>query len=167
MPIRPVLIAALLALGACKSPPDLAELRERPEDFTVAATVYAAPSIRTAPRPLRPARYILEADSLLRWSPGASQRGFAPPIHHLSPAENDGVWRLVRDSGLLEPDSPYRVHGPVEIDAATLAGPVAVLEIAFAGQQTRSRVPLDRSSDEAVLAERLIDRLAELAFVRE
>ncbi len=167
MLIRGMTVLLLLLVAACQSPPDLAQLRNRPEDFTLAATVHPAQSGRTVPRPLRPGRFILEADSVLRWSPGPTERGVPPPIRHLSPAENDDVWRLALGSGLLEPDSPFRVYGPIEVDPVASGAPVAIIEIAFAGQQTRSRVPLDRSSDEAVLAERLIDRLAELAFIRE
>lgn len=168
MRIRAAFLLALgVTLGACQSAPDLSRLRERPEDFTVAATVYNPQSGRTGPRGLRPGRFILEADSVLRWSPGATQRGFAPPIRTLTPGQAEEIWDLARDSGLLEPDSIYRVYGPVQTDEGALTTPVALIEIAFAGMQTASRVPLDRSSDEAVLAQRLIDRLAELAFIRQ
>jgi hypothetical protein len=167
MLIRGTTVLLLLLIAACQSPPDLSQLQKRPEDFTLAATVHALQWSRTIPRPLRPARFILEADSVLRWSPGPTERGVPPPIRHLSPADNDDVWRLALASGLLEPDSPFRVYGPTEADPVESGAPIAIIEIAFAGQQTRSRVPLDRSSDEAVLAERLIGRLAELAFIRE
>lgn len=160
-------MAALLVLCGCQSAPDLSRLVDRPEDFTVAVTVHNPDAPAGTPRHLRPARFVLEADSVLRWSPGATPRGFPPPIRTLTPAQHTEIWALVRESGLLEPDVPYLVYGPVTLGSEELDGPVALIEIAFAGVQASSQIPLDRSSDESVLAERLVDRLAELAFVSE
>lgn len=161
-----VIVLPLMA-AACASRPDLAGIRERPEDFTIAAAVHGVRGARGAPRAIRPARYVFEADGTLRYTPSPAERGWPPPIRNLPPSVQDEFWRLVRDSGLLEPDHPARVYGPVTVDPATVEGSVAVFDIAYAGAQARARIPLNRDTDESVLAERILDRLAELAWVRE
>ncbi|MFM9994927.1 MAG: hypothetical protein ACKVU4_03900 [Phycisphaerales bacterium] len=164
---RCLVIALPLWAAACASRPDLSQLRERPEDFTIAVAVHGVRGVRGAPRAVRPARYVFEADGTLRYVGSSADRGWPPPIRTLPPSVQDEFWRLVRDSGLLERDHPARVYGPVSTDPMTVEGPVAVFDIAYAGAQARARVPLNGGSDESVLAERILDRLADLAWVRE
>lgn len=159
-------LTALLLWG-CSTGPDLATLRQRPEDFTIAVAVHNPKAARGTPPALRPARFVFEADGTLRYASSPAARGWPPPVRTLPPSVQDEFWRLVRDSGLLERDSPYRAFGPVEIDAANQQGALAVFDIAYAGAQARTRVPLDRATDEAVLAETIVRRLTELAWVRE
>lgn len=155
-----------LVLWGCSTGPDLATLRQRPEDFTIAVAVHNPGAARGTPPALRPARFVFEADGTLRAAPSPAGRGWPPPVRTLPPSVQDEFWRLVRDSGLLERDSPYRAFGPVVIDS-NQAGAVAVFDLAYAGAQVRALVPLDRATDEAVLAETIVGRLAQLAWVRE
>jgi hypothetical protein len=142
---------------------------ERPEDLAVAATVFS-PRVPlpedTLPRSLRPARYIIEADGVLRAAEGASAPAFPPRVRQLTPRQADQVWRLVRDSGLLDEGNPARLSDP---ETASRSGDrtTAMVFASYGGQRTTLRVLLDRSSQDAIAAERLVDHLAELSWVRE
>ena len=122
------------------------------------------------PRSLRPARYVIEADSCLRAAvgPDADATTFPARTRQLTAAEVDGLWRQLRDSGLLDPASPARIEGPEP--AAKAAGgstrPTALVYASFGDYRTTARVVLDRGGTEALDAERIVDRLAALAGVK-
>jgi hypothetical protein len=176
--IRATLTALLLTLlGACSSPPRVAPPagtpvpQERPSDFVLAATVLAG--ARTGdpaglPRSLQPARYIVEADGALRAAtgPGSDEQTFPPRSRQLSPREFDQLWALVRDSGLLDPACPARVDDPSTIERA---GPrtTALLWVSYADTAATLRVPLDRTGPQALPTERIVDRLAQWAWVKD
>lgn len=144
---------------------------ERPADLAVAVTVFSPrkplpPS--TLPRSLKPGRYILEADGVLRASRAAvpDAAGFPPRARQLSPRQQDQVWRVIRDSGLLEGDNPNQINDP---ESAARSGDhtTALIYVAFQGRRSTLRILLDRSGADAVAAERIIDRLAELSWIRD
>src|SRR5438105_14278814 len=75
-------VLAMLPGEGCSSPPRVMDARgeaaraavprERPADFTLAATVLSPGSVdaKKLPRSLRPGRYIVEADGVLRAATG-------------------------------------------------------------------------------------------------
>ena len=77
----------------------------------------------------------------------------------------DQVWRLVRDSELLDPDNPARVDDPSSI-AVSPDRVMATVYMSGAGRRRTLRVLMDRGSPTAMAAEQLADRLAEMAWVR-
>ncbi len=144
---------------------------ERPQDLAIAATVFS-PRVplpaSSLPRSLKPGRFVLEADGVLRASRGAVLEAstFPPRVRQLSPRQSDQLWRLIRDSGLLDADNPNRISDP---EAAARSGDhtTALLYVAFGGQRSTLRILLDRTTPDAIAAERVIDRLAELAWIRD
>jgi hypothetical protein len=180
-----VLLAGCSGTGPLPRPQTGPIPETRPEDFTLAVTVLgpgrgpspvvkggdgkgdeevAAPQL---PRSLRPGRYIVEADGALRAAlgPGAEATTFPAQTRQLSPRQVDLLWRLVRDSGLLDATNPGRIEGPDE----ALRSPdrtTALFYVAYAGQRVTVRTLLDRSGEDALAAERVVDRLAEWAWVR-
>lgn len=172
-------IAAVLTLplaapiAACRSAPTLAPAAappvERPADFVLAATVHAPANAAEAqlPRSLRPARYVVEVDGSLRAAigHGSGEQTYPPITRVLTPRQADQLWRLVRDSGLLDPAHPGRVGDPASIPRPGNRF-TALIWISYADQATALRVPLDRSPEWGLPAEQLIDRLADWAWVR-
>lgn len=164
-------VAALTAgLSGCSSAP-APVVREaeaapgpRPQDFTLAMTVYAPAAAGALPRSLRAGRYVVEPDGSLRAGLGERAAAYPARTRQLTPGEMDQLWRLVRESALLDPDSPARVEDPGSI-AVSPGRAMATVYIAGAGARRTLRVLLDRSSATAVSAERVADRLAEWAWV--
>ena len=160
----------VLLLCACSSTPSAGVPEPlpsgRPADFTVAASVYAPPRARPAdlPRSLREGRYVMESHGSLRYGAGERALPFPGRTRQLSPHQMDQLWRLVRDSGLLDPEHPAVVENPGSIAASPDRG-MAVIYVVFGGERRTLRVLLDRTGAGATEAERIIDRLAELAWV--
>ena len=144
-----------------QTPPD-----DRPSDLAMAATVFGPrvplPDV-ALPRSLQPARYIIEADGVLRAGKGSV--GYPPAARRLTPRQRDQLWRVIRDSGLLDEGNPAQIEDPEE---AVRSGDktTAMMYISYGGKRMTLRVLLDRSSNDAIEAERFVDRLAELAWIR-
>jgi hypothetical protein len=168
-----VVMAAAGESGCISAPPKLTKVSRslpdvRPDDLAVAMTVFgpkiALPDVQI-PRSLKPGRYIVESDGALRASQGV-ETAFPTRVRQLTPRQSDQIWRLLRDSGLLEDGNPNRINDPESLvrsgDRTT-----ALLYVAYSGERTTLRVTLDRSNADALAAERIADRLAELAFVKE
>ncbi|HMN41948.1 MAG TPA: hypothetical protein PKE29_13980 [Phycisphaerales bacterium] len=122
--LRPLLLAALtLCLTGCvlQSDPALqssggATTTSAPRDFWIGITVTgpireSSAAYDALPRPLRPARYVVEADRILRAAlgPGAPRESFPPPPRRLSAAEFNDLFAAARDAGLLDPHHPFAV----------------------------------------------------------
>lgn len=165
------ILAAVSVAGCASKPkePDPMVFETPPPDFALAATVYApAPTDPAAPppsRPLRPARYVLDPDLVLHAAVGddLDETTFPPQTRRLRQQSADRLWRLVRDSGLLDPGSPQR------LDAAETYTPrpdrtTAVLTVSYAGVRRSYRVLLDDHGDSGPGRE-VVDELAELAWV--
>lgn len=142
-----------------------------PDDFALAVTIFApevdADAISALPRSVRPARYVVEPDGVLRAAigPGADADVFPAQTRRLTDRQRAQLWRLVRDQGLLATNHPARIA----TDRTYLSSPDrrAVL-VEIAGAEQRRYLELyadDRASDPAV-AVALTDRLAELAWLR-
>ena len=173
--VSAVAAAWLVLIAGCHSaspvaPPTVTELPDaRPDDFVLAATVYSPKSMREAklPRSLRAARYIVEADGVLRAAtgPGGEATTYPGQTRRLSAREFDSLWRMVRESGLLDAASAWKVEDPEGITRAT-DRTTALVYVGYEGKRTTLRLLLDRSGPEAVAAERVVDRLAEWAGER-
>lgn len=163
-----------LLLSACGSTPRKLERststppNRRPDDLALAATVFA-PRVplpdADLPRAIRPARYIIEADGVLRAAMGgaADSSAFPARIRQLSPRQADQVWEVLAESGLLAEGNPNRLNDPNE---AIRSGDrtTAMFFFSYGGTRASLRVVLDRSTPDAIAAERVIDHLAELAW---
>ncbi len=169
-----VVLGVVALGGGCRSntpppapvvaaPPD-----ERPDDFVLAATVFSPKGMegKKLPRSLRAARYIVEADGVLRAAqgPGADVTTFPGQTRRLTAREFDALWRMVRESGLLA--SAWRVDDPEQLTRA-MDRTTVMMYMGYEGKRVTVRVLLDRSGPEAVAAERLVDRLAEWAWMGE
>lgn len=169
--MRATLLAGLLALSACAVSPDPATIEARPPDFSVAAAVLAPSEGAPGPRPprsLRPGRYIVDCDGVLRASVGAGSgpATFPAQTRQLTHAQMERLWDLTRESALFGPDSGAHIDNPAWADPDPSRS-IAVLEASFLGKRAAVRVPLDRDSAEAIAAEEIVDTLADLAWVRE
>ncbi|MBX3376011.1 MAG: hypothetical protein KF678_03290 [Phycisphaeraceae bacterium] len=140
---------------------------ERPPDLAIAATVFS-PRVplpaSNLPRSLKPGRYIIEADGVLRSAQGAQAPDFPPRTRQLTPRQMDQLWRLIRDAGFLNEGNPAIIDDP----AGTVRSgdrTTAMLYVSYGGRRVTLRHLLDRSTPDAVQAELFIDRLAELAWV--
>lgn len=176
------IIAAGIALGGCAGgrgragagTGDASAARalpeDRPPDFTLSVTVYSPAQdeaeIAAAPRTLRPARYVMEADGLLRAqvSPGLTPESFPTVVRRLDDRQMTRIWRQLRLCGYTVPGHPSQLSS----ESAYLPRsdrPVAVVGYSFAGRVAAFRAFLDRASADAVAAERLVDLLASLAWL--
>lgn len=177
-----VVVAAALVAGATAGPgcstsrpvPVAAEA-PMPADFSIAIVVrvpeaqadaYQAGD-RSEPRATRPARYLVEADNVLRVvvGPGALPKIFPPPTRRLTPEQAAGLWAQVRDSGLLtEGETVSRevlgaefADQPLEVKE-----PTALISLRAEGRRVYRRAALTEGS--AIF--RLTDSLAELAWLQ-
>ncbi|MBX3359687.1 MAG: hypothetical protein KF745_14805 [Phycisphaeraceae bacterium] len=160
-------IAALV--GACAATPEarLAAAREAdepPPDFSIALT------IPTVPDPnVKPGRYILQPDWVLRVTPGAAVAETTYPAltRQLTHAQAERVWWDVRDSVLLEPDHPGRVgaYVPVPAEDGTIKPMVLVSYTAAGVRRTYVLDPAALSAEDRAVLKRLALRLSALAWL--
>jgi hypothetical protein len=128
-----------------------------PADFTLAVTVRSRPG--SDPAHLnpshRPARYVMEADWILRAAigPGASEDTFPPRTRQLSFEQVRRLWRDLRDSGLLEEPA----LSPVEAEL--------VYTLHYSADGSGRTLRLDGANFAG--AERLVGDLAALAWVTD
>jgi len=168
-----VLGVMLVLIGGCatKTVEDILISDIPPADFSVAVTVYGPEQdptpIHDRPRPLRPSRYIVEPDGVLRASlgHGSAVDTFPPRTRQLTTRQMDQLWRAVRETGLVSPDDPHRIeHAGLEIPNPHRT--TAVVYIAYGGFTRFAIITIDTETDSAVATRLLIDRLAALAWVR-
>lgn len=148
---------------------------QAPEDFALSVTV-ATPDPNRDPSTLarwqRPARYIVEPGGSFRASvrPGARVDAFPPPIRTLSRAQIETLWASVRaDSWMSEPPAGSKAVASPEVETMPpeIQRRSALVWISAAGMRRGVVVPLAAGSPESDAAARLIDQLAELAWVRK
>jgi len=156
-------------VAACRASPEVSVegLDEPPRDFVLGVTV-VSPNVSDPDRARRPARYIVEADGVLRASvgPGSSAETFPPRTRRLTPRQQDQLWRAVRETGLLAPDHPARVGNP-SVVPPNPRRPGAIVYVAAGGDRRYWLVALDEDTPDAAGVRLLIDRLASLAWVPE
>jgi hypothetical protein len=168
------MIVLVLMLGGCvgqeRREVPVADVPEAvPADFALGLTVYSparlAEDVRSLPRALRPARYVLEADHLLRVAigSGATPTTFPPATRQLDDEQVQRLWSLLRLSGVLDPDATVAIAN-VETYMPRHDRTTAVMSVTNTGKRRAVRVVLDRSTRQAILIEQLTDKLAELAW---
>lgn len=151
-----------------------------PPDFAVAVTVRVPEAQADAwtiarqdqPRALRPGKYVVEPDSLLRvWvGPGAKTTSFPPPTRRLSQDQVAQLWAQVRDAGwTAEPAKrsaarPTGIRAEFDAEPGPVAESTAIIYIAAGGERYYRLEPLE--SNPASPARRLTDTLAEMAWLR-
>lgn len=157
--------------GCAATPPTVAD--EAPADFSLAVVVRVPEAQadawttgdRTKPRAVRPARYLLESDDLLRAviGPGGLPRTFPPPTRRLTQAQVESLWARVRDSGLLTGEAITREALGQEFadKPEPVAEPTALMVIRADGRRVYRRQVLSEGS----AAYGLTDALAELAWI--
>lgn len=154
---------------------DISLPEQAPSDFALSVTV-ATPDPSRDPSTLarwqRPARYIVEPGGTFRAAvrPGARVDAYPPPIRTLSRAQIESLWASVRaDSWMNEPRAGSKAVSAPEVE--TLPPEVqrrsALVWISAQGMRRGVVVPLAAGSAESDAAARLIDQLADFAWVKK
>jgi hypothetical protein len=129
--VRSILVVLCLLLAACQpgqkgwfdgwgkkqeEAPATVDSWQAPEDFWLSVTVTgpvreSMSAYDALPRALRPARYVVEADRVLRAAvgPGASVESFPAETRRLTSDEVTQLYRLAGETGLLDADHPNLV----------------------------------------------------------
>ncbi|MBK7403703.1 MAG: hypothetical protein IPJ41_03475 [Phycisphaerales bacterium] len=172
-----LLVGAML-VGCSSTPivrpkPEAPPLPEHaPDDFTLSITVMGPAATleeaTAAPRPQRPARYIIEPDGILRAAvgPGATPRVFPGQTRQLDDAQIERLWRLTTNTGLLEPDTLARVEN-TETFFPSRDRPTALLYIKEDGHTASYAVRLPIGDAESPAVTQLIDEIAAMAWIPE
>lgn len=169
-------VCVAVALAGCSSTAQvkertnlrLAEADAPPADFTVAFTVLAPASSDgnpRVPRGKRPARYVMEADGVLRSAVGmaCSEETFPPRTRQLTKEQVKALWDEMRRGGLLDADHPDMI-GPAPSAEALGTRTTFVVSYAALGRHRRLAVP-DSGSVSSEAAAGLADRLAALSWI--
>lgn len=198
---RFILVVACLLLAGCqpgqrgwfdgwgkKSDAALtSNLDHPPEDFWLSVTV-TGPELgrggisayEALPRALRPARYVLEADHVLRAAvgPGARDESFPAETRRLTSAEIAQLYRLVGETGLLDADHPNLVGsvpvpksiekpvGNAEMPDRDLRTVYIVSLHAHDKRRTLMMEASPRGSQDSRQAARVVDWLASKAWMK-
>lgn len=147
-----------------------------PDDFWISISVIG-PTDRTPTaaaalaRSLRPGRYVVEPDRVLRVSqgPGAAETSFPPPTRTLGTAEYADLWRQATGAGLLDPGHPNIASGSGALDPETIQGKtVAVIVTHAFGRRELVSLELDPECAGACgKVKPVIDWLAGRAWIGE
>lgn len=177
--IPAALAALLLCLPGCSSTPRPLPEPEpvvlpdtAPEDFALSITVVGPSSAETdiddRPRAERPARYLVEPDGLLRAAigPGATPRVYPRQTRQLTEAQIQRLWRLVGETGLLEPTTLTSIDN-TEIFFPQRSRPTALVYIRQQGTGSHFAVRLPVGDAESAMVAQLVDQLADMAWVPE
>lgn len=146
-----------------------------PDDFWLSVTVLRAPAdtasraaayLRT-PVATRPARYIVEADRILRAAvgSGATMETFPDETRQLTEAEFDGLWTTLRGSSLVREDHAAMVG--MAPSAASIGGKTMYV-VAFSAGGDRRVLLIEAEpapGDGAADAGKLVEQLAALAWM--
>lgn len=181
-PLRIIFIGLLLALlPACASQRqarfEAAIASERPpQDFWLGVTVLRAPADTAsraaaylrAPIATRPARYVIEADRILRVAvgSGATDEHFPDQTRQLTQEQFDDLWRTLRSSTLVENDHPNAVGRAPTIPSLG-ERTVYVISFSIGGDRRTLAIDADPSSGPAYDdASKLVEKLAGLAWMK-
>lgn len=162
----------LLLVGCASAPKRPVDLDHAPPDFALGVTVFSpageASEIDAQPRPLRPARYIVEPDRVLRAAigPGSSPAVYPRQTRRLDAHQADRLWLLVVESGMLESDAASRIDS-VDTFLPARTRTVASISITCAGSTHHHAVRLPSGDEESQGVLTLVDQLADLAWIPE
>lgn len=139
-----------------------------PPDFSVSVTVIDSevPAGPALARSMRPARFIVEPDWVLRASvgPGSRATTYPPAMRTLSRAQVLQLWRAVNTAGYLTSDARAQVAG-TETRTPEVRKPTALVYVCGNGVHRSVMKTLD--APDAGPTRQLIDRLSGLAWVEE
>lgn len=147
---------------------------EPPADFMLGVTVLREPaetasraeSYRRLPVGVRPARYVVEADRVLRVAvgSGASEETFPPRTRQLTGAQTAALWEALRTSPLASGDA-VDAAGPA-IDPRSLRDRT-VYVVTYSAEGVRRRVVVEEGDEtgELAAARGLVERLGALGWV--
>lgn len=158
---------------AARTEPEPAPLPDQPPaDFVLSVTILGpagtAAEVDATPRPLRPARYLVEPDGVLRAAigPGATPRVYPGETRRLTDAQVRRLWRLTAVSGLLDEGTLTRIDN-TEIFFPSRDRSTALLYVKHGGVNSHHAVRLPVGDAESRAVTTLIDHLAELAWIPE
>lgn len=175
-----LLLSALLILPACaaqrRAEFDAARASEAPPaDFWLSVAVLRAPADTAsraaaylrAPAAVRPARYIIEANRILRVAvgSGAREETFPPQTRQLTAEQFADVWNTLRESSLIDPDHPAATGAA---PAPETLGERTVYLVSFTAGGDRRVLVMDAAPDQGPGAEEakvLVEKLAGLAWM--
>lgn len=169
---RPRLRFALLAtMGLCAlaaALPGCAGSAQRrlgmpPSDAMLSVTVMPQrPRFQRPEREFAPARYIVEADGVLRAAvgEGVTVQTYPGRTRDLTPEEWAELWEAVLTTGVLDPDDPRAIEGEMSLNPDPLHRAVVW---ARGGGRSAGMV-VDPARDESTAA--LVTLLEELAWIR-
>ncbi len=169
-----LLLAASL-LGGCAAPGTL-ETQSAPDDFVLGVTIYDQPTSdrvsrsrpSNLPRALRPGRYVIEADGVLRASLGtaAAPDVFPPMTRRLSEEQLDHLWTLTMATGIFDDEPPGERIGPVASYQPPRGRVTALVEAFAVGRRSSCAMGVEGAEQDSQPVRALTDTLAELAWVR-
>jgi len=162
---QPGMLSGMVPVESSAATPE-----QMPDDFTLSITV-RAPGVDEAvlagrPRSERPGRYIIEPDGVLRAAigPGATPRVFPGQTRRLDDRQMDRLWRLVLETGLLEPGSITRIEN-TETYFPYPGRSTALISITAEGQTTYFAVRLPVGDAPSRATAQLIEAIADLAWI--
>lgn len=157
-----VMAAVVLAVAGCRSSPEVAGMASAPEDFSIAVIVRG--TVRGSS--IGAGHFMVEPGGTFRvggLAPGRRQEEVTPGRwRDLSPEEVQGLWTLVRDSGILDTAREAAVGSGADLPRQ---GVIADISVAYAGARRTVRRELDGPSADRG-ARSIVDRLAALARAR-
>lgn len=160
---RVILLSLLVLWGCASGGADPVMLRDAPPDLAMDVLVFepipAEGGRRTG------SRFVLEADGVLRAELDVQDPRRSYPAHtrRLTPEQISGLWRLIAESDLLDPQSPGAVAAPAVYRPAPNLS-VALFTVRFAGETRSFRAMLGRADPDAERAGEIIARLRRLAW---
>lgn len=174
MSLRWVVLWLSVVLCACGTPGERIGRDEAdpPADLALSVTVFSEfddpELIARLERWRRPARFVMEADWRLRAAqgPAVTPEVYPPIIRQLRREQVEDLWRLVRAGDLLRDDHPGRVSDEAVASIPPL-GTTALIAVTHDGRVQTRRIAMDAGDGDALAASALVDRLAELCWIRE
>jgi hypothetical protein len=160
----------VLLHAGCAAPPAAqdAKCATPPTDFTLSVAVMSHSSHRrvapAVPRELRPMRFVMETDWVLRSyaGPGAADTDtFPAETRQLDAPQVASLWSDLQSAGLLAPDNPAIVGRAPTLAEVDPAKPVWV--ISYSADAAHRTLVLDAGADSPAAA--LVTRLADLAWI--
>lgn len=150
-----------------------------PEDFWLGVTVFKTPADTASraaaylqlPIPVRPARYVVEADRILRVAvgSGATVDTFPDQTRQLTEAEFDRVWNTLRTSSLVIDDNPAEVGAPPAVGTLG-ARTMYIVEFSAGGDRRMLAMDAEPAPGEggagAEDAKKLVEQLATLGWMK-
>lgn len=134
---------------------------DAPQDFGLEVVLHAA----SGNEQIHPARFTVGPDGSLRaaFGPAAPTQAYQPLVRRLTRRNMDQLWRLVRDSGLVDEANPAKL-GPGDSAQPAPGRAAAIVRIGYAGRHETLRIYLDRVGEDSDAAMALIERLELLAW---